>query len=188
MCALVKSTSHRYRQYVRIMPSTRCTPYLLSKDVARCCDIRLRVLVRVLVETESEGTITLWFTGAGARLTEVGVLPRAEHRVHISIPTGQAVGFFASLAISYTRTCFVYCCICTVQYLILDGFFAVTCCVYVRIIPVPYDRKKTESPPPTAHPTAPQPHRVPYATVCICLLYTSPSPRDKRQSRMPSSA
>ena len=23
---------------------------------------------------------------------------------------------------------------------------------------------------------------------CICLLYTSPSPRDKRQSRMPSSA
>ena len=33
-----------------------------------------------------------------------------------------------------------------------------------------------------------------YADVCInslltnCLLYTSPSPRDKRQSRMPSSA
>ena len=26
------------------------------------------------------------------------------------------------------------------------------------------------------------------ATVGICLLYTSPSPRDKRQSRMPSSA
>ena len=25
-------------------------------------------------------------------------------------------------------------------------------------------------------------------TVKICLLYTSPSPRDKRQSRMPSSA
>ena len=25
-------------------------------------------------------------------------------------------------------------------------------------------------------------------TVCTCLLYTSPSPRDKRQSRMPSSA
>ena len=25
-------------------------------------------------------------------------------------------------------------------------------------------------------------------TSCICLLYTSPSPRDKRQSRMPSSA
>ena len=25
-------------------------------------------------------------------------------------------------------------------------------------------------------------------TVCACLLYTSPSPRDKRQSRMPSSA
>ena len=24
--------------------------------------------------------------------------------------------------------------------------------------------------------------------VCACLLYTSPSPRDKRQSRMPSSA
>ena len=24
--------------------------------------------------------------------------------------------------------------------------------------------------------------------VCYCLLYTSPSPRDKRQSRMPSSA
>ena len=26
------------------------------------------------------------------------------------------------------------------------------------------------------------------ATIGICLLYTSPSPRDKRQSRMPSSA
>ena len=25
-------------------------------------------------------------------------------------------------------------------------------------------------------------------TYCDCLLYTSPSPRDKRQSRMPSSA
>ena len=25
-------------------------------------------------------------------------------------------------------------------------------------------------------------------TLCSCLLYTSPSPRDKRQSRMPSSA
>ena len=27
-----------------------------------------------------------------------------------------------------------------------------------------------------------------YASLLICLLYTSPSPRDKRQSRMPSSA
>ena len=26
------------------------------------------------------------------------------------------------------------------------------------------------------------------ALLCVCLLYTSPSPRDKRQSRMPSSA
>ena len=26
------------------------------------------------------------------------------------------------------------------------------------------------------------------AQSCVCLLYTSPSPRDKRQSRMPSSA
>ena len=26
------------------------------------------------------------------------------------------------------------------------------------------------------------------AVICNCLLYTSPSPRDKRQSRMPSSA
>ena len=26
------------------------------------------------------------------------------------------------------------------------------------------------------------------ASILICLLYTSPSPRDKRQSRMPSSA
>ena len=31
-----------------------------------------------------------------------------------------------------------------------------------------------------------EPHRV--AKVSGCLLYTSPSPRDKRQSRMPSSA
>ena len=28
----------------------------------------------------------------------------------------------------------------------------------------------------------------PSAGIIICLLYTSPSPRDKRQSRMPSSA
>ena len=27
-----------------------------------------------------------------------------------------------------------------------------------------------------------------YGQVFVCLLYTSPSPRDKRQSRMPSSA
>ena len=27
-----------------------------------------------------------------------------------------------------------------------------------------------------------------YCRVSTCLLYTSPSPRDKRQSRMPSSA
>ena len=27
-----------------------------------------------------------------------------------------------------------------------------------------------------------------FFTSCYCLLYTSPSPRDKRQSRMPSSA
>ena len=27
-----------------------------------------------------------------------------------------------------------------------------------------------------------------YGRYCYCLLYTSPSPRDKRQSRMPSSA
>ena len=29
---------------------------------------------------------------------------------------------------------------------------------------------------------------VPFGTGTSCLLYTSPSPRDKRQSRMPSSA
>ena len=28
----------------------------------------------------------------------------------------------------------------------------------------------------------------PQASCALCLLYTSPSPRDKRQSRMPSSA
>ena len=27
-----------------------------------------------------------------------------------------------------------------------------------------------------------------YESLWVCLLYTSPSPRDKRQSRMPSSA
>ena len=30
--------------------------------------------------------------------------------------------------------------------------------------------------------------RKPGLDLCYCLLYTSPSPRDKRQSRMPSSA
>ena len=35
------------------------------------------------------------------------------------------------------------------------------------------------STPPSAHPSA---------KAAVCLLYTSPSPRDKRQSRMPSSA
>ena len=32
------------------------------------------------------------------------------------------------------------------------------------------------------------PNRKRWAELSICLLYTSPSPRDKRQSRMPSSA
>ena len=31
-------------------------------------------------------------------------------------------------------------------------------------------------------------HFLSYDTFSTCLLYTSPSPRDKRQSRMPSSA
>ena len=31
-------------------------------------------------------------------------------------------------------------------------------------------------------------HKRQYRLVDFCLLYTSPSPRDKRQSRMPSSA
>ena len=31
-------------------------------------------------------------------------------------------------------------------------------------------------------------HVLLYITILACLLYTSPSPRDKRQSRMPSSA
>ena len=30
--------------------------------------------------------------------------------------------------------------------------------------------------------------RTAWSSACTCLLYTSPSPRDKRQSRMPSSA
>ena len=33
-----------------------------------------------------------------------------------------------------------------------------------------------------------KPKNVELITACNCLLYTSPSPRDKRQSRMPSSA
>ena len=33
-----------------------------------------------------------------------------------------------------------------------------------------------------------QSHEVRAIVLCSCLLYTSPSPRDKRQSRMPSSA
>ena len=32
------------------------------------------------------------------------------------------------------------------------------------------------------------PDATPFEKVYVCLLYTSPSPRDKRQSRMPSSA
>ena len=34
----------------------------------------------------------------------------------------------------------------------------------------------------------PMPTSFPAATFSICLLYTSPSPRDMRRSRMPSSA
>ena len=34
----------------------------------------------------------------------------------------------------------------------------------------------------------PRGHADMYGAVITCLLYTSPSPRDKRQSRMPSSA
>ena len=35
---------------------------------------------------------------------------------------------------------------------------------------------------------APEGEDLPWAKLYSCLLYTSPSPRDKRQSRMPSSA
>ena len=35
---------------------------------------------------------------------------------------------------------------------------------------------------------SPTPNTVKVGTLKACLLYTSPSPRDKRQSRMPSSA
>ena len=35
---------------------------------------------------------------------------------------------------------------------------------------------------------APEGETIPWAKLYSCLLYTSPSPRDKRQSRMPSSA
>ena len=36
---------------------------------------------------------------------------------------------------------------------------------------------------------APSGHNIqPWHVYVVCLLYTSPSPRDKRQSRMPSSA
>ena len=33
-----------------------------------------------------------------------------------------------------------------------------------------------------------QSEELPYAYVSVCLLYTSPSPRDRQKSRMPSSA
>ena len=39
-----------------------------------------------------------------------------------------------------------------------------------------------------ADPTRPDPRGLPRSVNNPCLLYTSPSPRDKRQSRMPSSA
>ena len=38
------------------------------------------------------------------------------------------------------------------------------------------------------HAKAGEPHAEVHALRQACLLYTSPSPRDKRQSRMPSSA
>ena len=37
-------------------------------------------------------------------------------------------------------------------------------------------------------PTNESTYELPYKDFDVCLLYTSPSPRDKRQSRMPSSA
>ena len=40
----------------------------------------------------------------------------------------------------------------------------------------------------TVHRKANPGYRVQLASLLSCLLYTSPSPRDKRQSRMPSSA
>ena len=40
---------------------------------------------------------------------------------------------------------------------------------------------------PVVYPESPA-ARLAIAALTLCLLYTSPSPRDKRQSRMPSSA
>ena len=52
------------------------------------------------------------------------------------------------------------------------------------------DPASPRTPPAVAlSPVAPQPQQFdPLACYKNCLLYTSPSPRDKRQSRMPSSA
>ena len=51
---------------------------------------------------------------------------------------------------------------------------------------VPY--KPNDAPEETEHTRLVQEYRKLYLFFKGCLLYTSPSPRDKRQSRMPSSA
>ena len=60
----------------------------------------------------------------------------------------------------------------------------------------PAPKAKKVKPPKPQKPKSDKPHKKPLASPAVrkrakemgCLLYTSPSPRDKRQSRMPSSA
>ena len=67
---------------------------------------------------------------------------------------------------------------------------------YMEVIPVPNIEKKLEGLSRSTHlavtcsPTKGVDETIELSShlVDICLLYTSPSPRDKRQSRMPSSA
>ena len=51
-------------------------------------------------------------------------------------------------------------------------------------IPIQLHTVNLDMPPPSSNP----PVNDPIVHVVICLLYTSPSPRDRQKSRMPSSA
>ena len=53
---------------------------------------------------------------------------------------------------------------------------------------VPQSNAAATISPPTAEPIPIVPEAAPVAAPNICLLYTSPSPRDRQKSRMPSSA
>ena len=69
----------------------------------------------------------------------------------------------------------------------MDAFITITC-TSNKIIPITVDYIKRTSNKQKPYNKKLKSHSHQYVLYIYCLLYTSPSPRDQRGSRMPSSA